>query len=248
MADPERPIDLSDFVGDRYDGHDAKRSLGRLAKLAIVAVLAVAVVALWTLTPLSEMTSPADLRSALQALGETVWMPVAVPLIFVIGGLVAFPITALIAGTGLMFEPLPALGYTLSGTLLSASVTYLIGHLTGRKLLRRLLRNRLNRISRAIAKKGVLSVAALRMVPIAPFTLINLVAGASHIRFVDYLLGTLIGMGPGIVVLVVFGRQLGEAITDPSAARIAILAGVALAWLALSFGLQVLASRLRGDD
>ena len=248
MADPERPIDLSGFVGDRYDGHVAKRSLGRMGKLGLAALLAVTLTMLWTFTPLSTLTQPDELRSALQTVGDAAWMPVAVPLIFVLGGLVAFPITALIAGTGLVFEPLPALAYTLSGTLLSASVTFHVGHLTGRALLRRLLKNRLNRISRTLGRHGLLSVAAMRMIPIAPFTLINMVAGASQIRFIDYLLGTLIGMGPGIVVMVLFGRQVGQAITDPSPARIAVVAAVATAWLALSFALQHLATRLRGGD
>jgi phospholipase D1/2 len=47
----------------------------------------------------------------------------------------------------------------------------------------------------------VLAVAAIRLVPIAPFTLVNLIAGASKIRFADYLLGTVIGMAPGLVLM-----------------------------------------------
>ena len=86
------------------------------------------------------------------------------------------------------------------------------------------------------------------MVPVAPFTLINMVAGASHIRFVDYLLGTALGMGPGLVVLVLFGRQLGEAIADPGLTEVALLVAAAAAWLGLSFALQALATRLRSDD
>ena len=45
-------------------------------------------------------------------------------------------------------------------------------------------------------------VITLRIVPVAPFTVVNLVAGASHISFRDFALGTLLGMlagsdGPG---------------------------------------------------
>ena len=36
---------------------------------------------------------------------------------------------------------------------------------------------------------------------IAPFTLVNLFAGASHIRFRDYLLGTAISMTPGTLAM-----------------------------------------------
>ncbi len=247
VADPERPIDLSSVVGDQFGGSVAKRSLGRMAKLGLVAASVVTVALIWAFTPLSALTQPDQLRSMLASVEDAVWMPVAVPAVFVLGGLVGFPITALIAGTGLLFDPAAALAYTSIGTLLSASSSYLAGHLLGRSLLRRVLRTRLNRISRAIAKRGVLSIAALRMVPVAPFTLINLVAGASHVRFVDYLLGTAIGMGPGLVVLVLFGRQLGAAIADPGPAEAVLLVAVAAGWLGLCFALQALATRLRGD-
>ena len=37
------------------------------------------------------------------------------------------------------------------------------------------------------------------MLPIAPFSIVNVVAGASHIRWSDFLLGTVIGLLPGII-------------------------------------------------
>ena len=49
---------------------------------------------------------------------------------------------------------------------------------------------RLNRIRRGIVRRGVLAVAAVRLVPIAPFTVVNLVAGASRIPLLDFVLGT----------------------------------------------------------
>ena len=43
----------------------------------------------------------------------------------------------------------------------------------------------------------MLAVAAIRLVPIAPFTFVNFAAGASAIKLVDYVAGTLVGMLPG---------------------------------------------------
>ncbi|MGN5480121.1 TVP38/TMEM64 family protein [Cupriavidus basilensis] len=56
---------------------------------------------------------------------------------------------------------------------------------------------RLNRLSQRVGQHGVLAMVALRLVPVAPFTLVNLVVGASRIRLRDCLLGTAIGMSPG---------------------------------------------------
>ena len=41
-------------------------------------------------------------------------------------------------------------------------------------------------ITMALAKRGLLTMLAVHIIPVAPFTIINLVAGASHIRFRDF--------------------------------------------------------------
>jgi uncharacterized membrane protein YdjX (TVP38/TMEM64 family) len=70
-------------------------------------------------------------------------------------------------------------------------------------------------------------MTALRVVPVAPFTVVNLVAGASHIRFRDFALGTLLGMIPGTLALVVLSDQVVAALRSPDAAHIALLVGLA---------------------
>ena len=52
------------------------------------------------------------------------------------------------------------------------------------------------------------------MVPVAPFSLINLMAGASSISVLDYLAGTLIGMLPGLIVMSALGHQITALVTD----------------------------------
>jgi len=79
--------------------------------------------------------------------------------------------------------------------------------------------------------------------PIAPFTVVNVVAGVSHIRLRDYLIGTLLGMLPGITMTVAFVHHLAEAIRNPSAGTVAILGAVALSIIALAMGLQRLLKR-----
>jgi uncharacterized membrane protein YdjX (TVP38/TMEM64 family) len=83
------------------------------------------------------------------------------------------------------------------------------------------------------------------MVPVAPYSLVNLVAGISHIRFGDFMLGTALGMAPGVVVITVIGQHLGRVLADPSAGEIALLALVVCLWIALSIGLQIVVSRMR---
>lgn len=245
LADPETPIATPDFVGDMFSARAAPRSRRRLLKPLLLIIVIAVLVAIWRLTPLAQMTSPSDLAAQLERFTGSAWLPVIIPAAYIIGGFVMFPVTVMIAVTGLLLDPLSACLYALAGALLSAAATFGIGQYAGRDIMRNLLGITINRLSRRLAQHGILSVAALRMLPVAPFTLINLVAGASHIRFSDYMAGTLIGMGPGIVLMTLLGHQIGAMLSDPTPIEMALFAAALLGWFALSFLMQLLAEKLR---
>ncbi len=87
----------------------------------------------------------------------------------------------------------------------------------------------------------------VRLVPVAPFGIVNLVAGASQIRLIDFVLGTVLGMLPGIAVLSALGYQVIETFLEPSLESFLWLALAVAAWIALSFALQALVSRYWGE-
>jgi len=82
-----------------------------------------------------------------------------------------------------------------------------------------------------------------RLLPVAPFTMVNVLAGALQIRFRDYLIGTALGMAPGIIITVTFAHHLAEAVRNPSPEAIAVLAGVAVLLIGTAVGLQRLFER-----
>ena len=114
--------------------------------------------------------------------------PFVIVVSFVIGGLVVAPVTVLVTATVLAFGPLHGFVYSFIGMTLSALVTFGLGRLMGRQLIER-WSARLYRLSRNLAAKGVLAIVAVRVIPIAPFTVVNMIAGATHIRTRDFLLG-----------------------------------------------------------
>jgi uncharacterized membrane protein YdjX (TVP38/TMEM64 family) len=134
------------------------------------------------------------------------------------------------------------------GCLCSALVGYFVGARLGKDLLRDYLGPRLDRIRRRLVKQGVIAVAAIRMVPIAPFTFINLVAGASQIRLQDYLAGTVLGMAPGLLVMSALGYQIVEMIKHPTAANLGILAAAIVAWIAVSLVVQIVITKFRSAE
>jgi uncharacterized membrane protein YdjX (TVP38/TMEM64 family) len=51
-----------------------------------------------------------------------------------------------------------------------------------------------------------------------PFLLTNIVVGASTVRYRDFMVGTMLGMGAFVVALAGFGYHLSQAWRDPSPA------------------------------
>jgi uncharacterized membrane protein YdjX (TVP38/TMEM64 family) len=219
--------------------------LSTLLKIALAAVAVIALPLAWQYTPLSNLADPDVVRDTFARVAASSWAPFAVVGIFIAGGLVAFPVLVLIGVTAATFGPVYGLAYAAAGSLASALVTYLIGAWLGKDLLRDYLGPRLDRIRRRIVNQGVISVAAIRIVPVAPFTFVNLVAGASQIRLQDYLAGTVLGMLPGWIIMSALGHQLFQIVTQPTVANVALLGAAIVAWIAVSVGVQVLLSKLR---
>jgi uncharacterized membrane protein YdjX (TVP38/TMEM64 family) len=110
---------------------------------------------------------------------------------------------------------------------------------------RKLAGTRVNDLSRRLAQRGLVAVAFVRMLPIAPFSVVNVVAGASHIRWSDFLLGTVIGLMPGIAAMSFFVDRALAAIREPGVATFLLL-GIAVAVIVVL--VAMLRRRLRASD
>jgi len=246
VADPERTVGIEEFLRHIVGKHVPYRFLSHGLQVAFGGLLVLGLVLIWRYTPLSEWTEPGVLRAAAMAMSDSVWAPLIVIAVYVGAGFVLFPLTILIAVTAGTFGPWLGLLYAGAGAIASSLTTYGLGATLGKKTLRNIIGPRLNRVTRRIAKQGVLAVAAVRLVPVAPFTVVNLVAGASGIRFVDFLLGTVLGLLPGLIVLSSLGNQIFHVLQNPNWSDIALFVALVLGWIGLSFGLQILVSNVRG--
>ena len=207
--------------------------------------LAALLLLLWYATPISDYTDVETLEPYFQKIADSGWAPVAVPMVIILASIVFFPITILIALTGMTLGPFLGGVCAAAGCLGSAALTFGVGTLLGENGLRKMMGKKLNRLSKGMAAKGVLAVAGLRLLPVAPFTAINLVAGATHIRLFDFLAGTALGMAPGILIISVLGDRLREVWQNPSPENMVVLGLIIAGWVAIGFGLQYFISRRR---
>ena len=176
--------------------------------------------------------------AAIEGLEGSPWRIPLVLAVFVAASVVAVPILALIGATVVALGPV--LGFVCSaiGTLLAASATFGIGRLIGRRPLHRWLGAKLDKLERRVAKGGVVAIALIRKVPIAPFTFVNMLIGALGIRYRDFILGTALGMLPGIAAFAFVSDRAIDAWREPTPGNIALIAGAIVVWLGVVFGIQ----------
>lgn len=189
-----------------------RRLIGLVLLLIAMVTLAVA----WKWSPLSALLDINILVNGLQRMGQSSGMLVAVAA-FCLAVTLAVPVTLLVLVTLVAFGPWMGFVCAMSGALLSAGLSYGLGRLLGREAVRVFAGARANLLSKQLGNRGLLAVAVLRLVPIAPFAIVNMVAGASQIRLRDMLLGTLLGMMPSMLAMMVFADQIVLALSRPSA-------------------------------
>lgn len=245
LADPDGPIPPPRFLETIVGERPKARPLRRLAKVIAAGAVIVALMLAWRFTPLASLARPDTIRQWLAAVAQAPAAPLLVIGAFVGGGLMVFPVVVLIAATAAAFGPWLGFVYAFAGALASAIVTYAVGAAIGREALESVLGARLERVRRAVVERGVFAVAAIRLVPIAPFTLVNMAAGASKVRFADYLIGTAIGMAPGITTMSALGYQIWSIVTKPTLTNVAIFLVAVAGWLAVTLGAQALILRRR---
>jgi uncharacterized membrane protein YdjX (TVP38/TMEM64 family) len=241
LIDPEQPVDPDKLIDELVPPDGQGRAGHHIGAIAGLLLVAGALAAAWRWTPLSEWVDIGllvQMAQVAQAFVNTPAAPAWVLGAYLLASLVAFPITLVVVATALLFGPVEGFVYALSGSLLGAVATFWIGHFLGRGTVRRLAGTRLDALSRRLGRRGLLAVMAVRMIPVAPFTVVNVVAGASHIRLRDFLAGTVLGMAPGILAVIVFSDRIRAAVYAPSLPSLAWLA-VAIVFIgAGAFGLQ----------
>ncbi len=203
----------------------------RLVVLIVVLVTLLGLASAWSWSPLNQWLDATRVADAIEQIGQSIG-PLAAILGFSLALTLAVPLTFLTLVAVVAFGPTAGFFYSITGAILGASISFGIGVMLGRDVLQRLGGVRVNQVSQRLAKHGVLSVIAVRMVPIAPFAIVNMIAGATHLRLRDLLLGTAIGMTPGTLGMILFAGQIVEALKNPSPLTWAIAFGM-LALIAL---------------
>ncbi|RJQ68232.1 MAG: hypothetical protein C4519_23540 [Desulfobacteraceae bacterium] len=227
FLDPEEPFEF-DLVMDRFarDSKPRARTV-QLIKISAMLFVLLAIGAIWRWTPLAGWLTIERLAQWAGLLENTPLLMVMVIGAYVLGGLIFVPVTLLIGATALILPAWQSFVCAISGCVLNAWATYWVGRGLGKRAVRRLSGKRLNRLNKYLARRGILAIMMVRNLPIAPFTVVNIVAGTTRIKQIHFLLGTALGMLPGILVITVFTGQVLEVFKNPRWPNFLVVGAVA---------------------
>jgi uncharacterized membrane protein YdjX (TVP38/TMEM64 family) len=164
---------------------------------------------------------------------------------FAILAFAGVPQLVLIAAAVVAFGPWLGSAYSWIGTMVSAAVGFWLGRATGGRLLKQAGGERLNRFMAMIGRNGFLASLIIRLVPSAPFVVVNMAAGATPMNFAGFVLGSGVGIVPKILLTVMAGRSVVLAGKGQAWVSLGLLAIAVLAWI----GIGLLARRwVRGRE
>ncbi len=226
--------------------HPAKRTTDRRVLFIVVGLvfLLAVVAAIWLRTPLRHHLTVEDLVEAANYLEHLPVAPLVLMAVYVVGVLLFVPVSLLIVATGAVFGAWAGMFYALVGALLSALVTYGLGAALGKAALDRWKSARIDLLSRRLRASGFKAMLLIRLVPVAPFIVINFVAGASRIRLSSYMIATAIGMFPGIVLKVLLADGLVQAAEGTVTPELRLMLAVVIVLMVLAWwGTRVFLAR-----
>jgi phospholipase D1/2 len=219
-------------------------AIGSIIRIAVVALTVLLVALIWAFTPLSRLANPDAVAAAMRDVAASRWQFAIVLGCYLAAGIVVFPMLLLMMACAAVFGPGLGFAYSSAGLLASAALDYAIGRWLGGEMLKSMLGRRFEAVRSSLLRRGLVTTAVVRAIPGSPFALVSVAAGASHMRFLDYFLGTAVGIMAPITAMTVATEQVSRLLTEPNPLHIAVLVGVFALWLAVAFGAQALLEKI----
>ena len=146
-----------------------------------------------------------DIKGYVDSFGK--FAPIVYIIMFALIPLTLFPDSILAIAGGLVFGLFRGYIYTTIGALIGGTISFFISRYWGRDVVKKLTKEKLDKIENMINNRGFVIVFLLRLIPLFPFDVISYGSGLTSIKYKDFLLATFFGTIPGILVFTNLGAE-----------------------------------------
>lgn len=237
LSDPEEPlIAMPTLEGDAVPVKNPRRRTIMIG-IGVFVIALLGGLMFWASQSISWLSADSIDAFLKESRGTYFALP-TVLLVYFVAGILFFPVTVLSIAVAAVFGPIWGPIYGILGALLSSATLFGIGKLLGNAGLKKVGGPKVEAVDQKLKRSGIVGVAAIRMLPIAPFSLVNLVAGISSITLFQFLMGTFLGMFPPMIAKGLVGDSLAQIFTNPSPETISYLIGGIILWGLMIWGSQ----------
>ncbi|MGH8666546.1 MAG: VTT domain-containing protein [Burkholderiales bacterium] len=241
LADMEKPVSLETLAAQLAPELDSALDEPvrfPWGKLLIGAAIVGLLTAAWRFSPLAHVFTPESVIAWFESFAAHWWAPLLIVAAYTPASVVMFPRPIITLAAVVSFGAWEGFVFAMTGVVLASAVGYYAGRAFGRQAVRRLAGPRLNRLTQVLQRRGVIAITAVRLVPIAPFLVESMVAGAIHMKLWQLSVGTFLGMLPGTLMATVLGDAIESALHDPARINWWFVAGVAALLAAATYIVQ----------
>ena len=170
---------------------------------------------------------------------------------FVVGTVAMIPGSILTMSGGYLFGLFPGFFYVAIGSIVGSTLAAFLVRTVARNAVMARFESdpRFRAVDEAIGRRGLVIVILTRLSLVIPYNVVNAIYGLSRVRFWMIAVGTLIGMGPAVLLYVYLGsiarnvdQLLGGEIETGLAGKLLAVLGLA-AIVATTFFVHRLATR-----
>jgi uncharacterized membrane protein YdjX (TVP38/TMEM64 family) len=154
---------------------------------------------------------------------------------FALLAFIGVPQFVLIAAAVVAFGAWTGFAYSWIGTMVSSLVGFYLGRFAGAKALSSLSGESMQRFMGLVGRNGFLASLIVRLVPSAPFIVVNMAAGVTPMRVFDFAAGTAVGIVPKIALTAFAGNSIVQALKGGGMRHIAWLVAIVAVWIAIGW-------------
>jgi uncharacterized membrane protein YdjX (TVP38/TMEM64 family) len=131
--------------------------------------------------------------------------------VFFVGTSCSLPVTGVLAlASGIVFGTVTGFLLSLASTTLGGTVALYSTRFLFYDLVSRKFTGQVNMVNKGIEKEGAFYLFGLRMIPVIPFGVLNLLMGLTSMKVPVFMLATLFGMVPVLLIFAYTGNELGN--------------------------------------
>jgi uncharacterized membrane protein YdjX (TVP38/TMEM64 family) len=179
-----------------------------IVKLSVLILLVVGGIVLYFTTGLSDLR-PEQFREWILNFG--IFAGIIFILLYAIAPILLIPGSILSLSAGTIFGPLMGSIYVIIGASIGAIISFFTARYFGHAIQEKLSQAKglgMDKLEDQFKHRGFFIVLLLRLIPLFPYSILNYALGLTMVPARDYVLGTILGMIPGVFAYVYLGSNI----------------------------------------